>query len=369
MDERVLEAMIPYFTSLYGNPASMCHFGREIEKVVQNSRQKIADFLGCQTKEIVFTSGATESINLALKGLASQYQGKKSKIITVSTEHKAVLDTCHYLEQIGYEIFYLGVNKNGLIDLEELNRNIDEKTLCVCVMLVNNETGVIQPIEQISSIAHEHGAFVLCDATQAVGKIPVNVHQLGVDLLTFAGHKFYGPKGIGGLYVRQGINLDTSIHGGGHERGFRSGTLNVPSIVGLAKACEIADAEDYQEMIGEFRDYLEKKLLTVSGSFVNGDLESRIYNTTNISFPNLDANVLIQQEKRLAISNGSACTAAVFEPSHVLKAMNLTTEEAFGSIRFSIGKFNKFEDINNALVILSQYLPFEYQAVLSSKIV
>lgn len=365
MDERVLESMIPYFTSVYGNPASTHHFGKGINKIIDESRRKIADFIGCRPKELIFTSGATESINLALKGLAFQYQDKKNKIITFTTEHKAVLDTCKYLEQIGYEIIILEVDRNGLIDLNDLRDKVDKYTLCVCVMLANNETGVIQPIEEISKIVHQQGALLVCDATQAVGKIPVHVHQIWVDLLAFTGHKFYGPNGIGALYIRQGLQLDTSIHGGGHERGFRSGTLNVPSIVGLATACEIAVSEmkDYHEYISELRDYLEKNLLKVKGAFVNGNIDNRMYNVTNISFPNIDANVLIQQVKQIAISNGSACTSAVFEPSHVLKAMGLTNEEAFGAIRFSIGKYNKFEDIDQALEILSQYLPFEYKSI------
>ena len=365
MDERVLESMIPYFTSSYGNPASTHHFGKGINKIVDESRRKIADFIGCRPKELIFTSGATESINLALKGLAFQYQDKKNKIITFTTEHKAVLDTCKYLEQIGYEIIILEVDRNGLIDLNDLRDKVDKYTLCVCVMLANNETGIIQPIEEISKIVHQQGALLVCDATQAVGKIPVHVHQIWVDLLAFTGHKFYGPNGIGALYIRQGLQLDTSIHGGGHERGFRSGTLNVPSIVGLATACEIAVSEmkDYHEYISELRNYLEKNLLKVKGAFVNGNIDNRMYNVTNISFPNIDANVLIQQVKQIAISNGSACTSAVFEPSHVLKAMGLTNEEAFGAIRFSIGKYNKFEDIDQALEILSQYLPFEYKSI------
>lgn len=369
MDDRVLESMIPFFTSMYGNPASTHHFGKSINKIVDESRRKIADFIGCRPKELIFTSGATESINLALKGLAFQYQDEKNKIITVATEHKAVLDTCNYLEQIGYEVVFLSVDKKGLINLDELKDNIDKHTLCVCVMLVNNETGVIQPIEEISKIAHHHGALVICDATQAIGKVPVYVHQLWVDLLAFTGHKFYGPNGIGVLYVRQGIAIEASIHGGGHERGFRSGTLNVPCIVGLATACELAfnEMDEYREIIFEMRNYLEKNLLKIKGAFVNGDLDNRIYNVTNISFPNIDANVLIQQVKKIAVSNGSACTAAVFEPSHVLKAMGLTNEEAFGSIRFSLGKFNKFEDIDQALEILSQYLPFEYKSIFQKK--
>jgi cysteine desulfurase len=365
MDERVLESMIPYFTSVYGNPASTHHFGKGINKIVDESRRKIADFIGCRPKELIFTSGATESINLALKGLAFHYQDKKNKIITVATEHKAVLDTCKYLEQIGYEIIILKVDRNGLVDLNDLKDKVDKYTLCVCVMLANNETGVIQPIEEISKIVHQQGSLMVCDATQAIGKLPVHVHQIWVDILAFTGHKFYGPNGIGALYIRQGLQLSTSIHGGGHERGFRSGTLNVPSIVGLAKACEIAvdEMKDYHEYISELRDYLEKNLLKVEGAFVNGNIDNRMYNVTNISFPNIDANVLIQQVKQMAISNGSACTSAVFEPSHVLKAMGLTNEEAFGAIRFSMGKYNKFEDIDQALEILSQYLPFEYKSI------
>jgi cysteine desulfurase len=276
-----------------------------------------------------------------------------------------VLDTCKHLETKGYEVTYLPVSKDGLIDLTELKNSIRVDTILVCVMYVNNETGVIQPIKDIASIAHEAGAFFMTDATQAAGKIEIDVDALGIDLLCLSGHKMYAPKGIGALYVRQRINkvkLPTFIHGGGHERGVRSGTLNVPGIVALAKACEIAQTEMSQdsEKISLLCDELENELLKIEGAFVNGNRENRIYNTTNICFPNVNANVLIGRMKNIAVSNGSACTSAVVEPSHVLSAMGLSEDEAFGSIRFSLGRYNTKDEVISATQLIKELVTNRY---------
>jgi cysteine desulfurase len=347
---RVLDAMLPFLKDNFGNSSSTHHFGQTINNNVKQAREQIADFINAQSNEIIFTSGATEAINIAFKGIAESYNVKGKHIITVSTEHKAVLDTCKDLERKGFEVTYLPVQKNGLIDLTELEQAIRLDTILVSVMHVNNEIGVIQPIKEIASIAHEKGALFMTDATQAVGKIEINVDELGVDLLCFSGHKMYAPKGIGALYVRQRDNkvkLIPQIHGGGHEQGLRSGTLNVPGIIALAKACEIASQEMKQneKTISDLRNELETELLKLPNTSLNGDSENRIYNTTNICFKCQDANVLIGRMKDIAVSNGSACSSAVVEPSHVLKAMGLNDEDAFASLRFSLGKYNTIEDV------------------------
>lgn len=354
IDPRVLEAMLPYLQNNFANPSSSHHFGILINEKVKEARQQIADFLNAEASELVFTSGATEAINLALKGVAESYSNKGKHIVTVSTEHKAVLDTCLDLEKKGFEITYLSVNKDGLIDLEELKQALRHDTILVSVMLVNNETGVIQPIAEIAEIVRENGSLMMTDATQAVGKLPVNVEQLGVDLLCFSGHKMYAPKGIGALYVRQRTpksKIISQIHGGGHEFGLRSGTLNVPGIVALAKACEIAECEmdANREKITSLRNHLESELLDLPGTFVNGHNTQRAYNTTNICFEGQDANMMIGKMKNVAVSNGSACSSSVIEPSHVLRAMNLNEAQAFGSIRFSLGKYNSINEINEVI--------------------
>jgi cysteine desulfurase len=306
--------------------------------------------ISAEKNEIIFTSGSTEAINIALNGVAESYTSKGKHIITVSTEHFAVLDTCKHLETKGYEVTYLPVGKNGLINLNELKNSLRIDTILVCVMYVNNETGVIQPIKEIASLAHEVGALFMTDATQAVGKIEIDVNDLGIDLLCFSGHKMYAPKGIGALYVRKSgnkVKLIPQIHGGGHEQGLRSGTLNVPGIIALARACEISSEElpQNKKKIVELKDSLERELLKLPNTSLNGDPERRIYNTTNICFHGTDANVMIGRMKNIAVSNGSACTAAVLEPSHVLISMGLNEDEAFASIRFSVGKFNSTSDI------------------------
>lgn len=354
IDPRVLEAMLPFLKDNFANPSSTHYFGQSINEKVKQAREQIADFINATPNELIFTSGATEAINIAIKGVAESYSNKGKHIITVSTEHKSVLDTCKDLERKGFEITYLPVQSNGLIDLAELEKAIRIDTILVCVMYVNNETGVIQPIKEISALTHEKGALFMTDATQAVGKLEIDVDDLGIDLLCFSGHKMYAPKGIGALYVRQSgnkVKLTPQVHGGRHEQGLRSGTLNVPGIMALANACEIAGQEKAQnhKTIAKLRDTLEQELLQLPNTSLNGDSENRIYNTTNICFKGQDANVLIGRMKNIAVSNGSACSSAVVEPSHVLKAMGLNDEDAFASLRFSLGKFNTKEDIETVI--------------------
>jgi cysteine desulfurase len=347
----VLEAMLPFLKDNFANSSSTHHFGQSINEKVKQARAQITDFINAESNELIFTSGATEAINIAIKGVAESYSNKGKHIITVSTEHKAVLDTCKDLERKGCEVTYLPVQFNGLIDLSELERAIRTDTILVSVMYVNNETGVIQPIKEIAHLAHEMGALFMTDATQAVGKIKIDVNDLGVDLLCFSGHKMYAPKGIGALYVRNKTKLTPQIHGGGHEQGLRSGTLNVPGIIALSKACEIAIEEMVlnQRNIFALRDKLETELLKLPNTSINGSSENGIYNTTNICFKGQDANVLIGRMKSIAVSNGSACSSAVVEPSHVLKAMGLNNDDAFASLRFSLGKFNTIEDIETVI--------------------
>ena len=354
IDPRVLDVMLPFLKNNFANSSSTHHFGQNINEKVKQAREQITDFINAEYKELIFTSGATEAINIAIKGVAESYSSKGKHIITISTEHKAVLDTCKDLERKGFEVTFLPVNKNGLIDLAVLQKSIRPDTILVSVMYVNNETGVIQPIKEIASITHKKDALFMTDATQALGKIEIDVDDLGIDLLCFSGHKMYAPKGIGALYVRQQgnkVRLTPQTHGGGHERGLRSGTLNVPGIIALAKACEIAGQEmvQNQKTISELRDSLEIELLKLPSTSLNGDLENRIYNTTNICFKGQDANVLIGRLKNIAVSNGSACTAAIIEPSHVLNAMGLSDDDAFASLRFSLGKFNTIEDIETVI--------------------
>lgn len=359
IDPRVLDAMLPFLKENFANPSSTHSFGKSINEKVKQAREQIANFINADIKEVIFTSGATEAVNVAIKGVAESYSHRGNHIITVSTEHKAVLDTCQDLERKGFEITYLSVDAEGLINLEELKSAIRTDTILVSIMYVNNETGVIQPIKEIASITQKKNVFFMTDATQAVGKINIDVDDLGVDLLAFSGHKMYAPKGIGVLYVRKSHNklqISPLIHGGGHENGLRSGTLNVPGIIALAKACEVAKEEmvENQEKIIKLRDNLENALLKLSNTSLNGSYKNRIYNTTNICFKSIDANILIGRMKNVAVSNGSACTAAVVEPSHVLKAMGISDEDAFASIRFSLGKFNTTEEINTIIKNISE---------------
>lgn len=361
LDIEVLKAMTPYFKGIFANPASYHWLGNMARKAVELSREKVGDLIGADQEEIVFTSGATESINLAIKGYATANSVKGKHIITVKTEHKAVLDSCKYLESIGYEVSYLNVSREGLIDISELRKELRPDTILTCVMFVNNEIGLIQPISEITRIVHETNSLFFCDATQAIGKLDVNVNDLGIDLMSFSGHKLYGPKGIGALYTKNSSNdkvkIEAQIHGGGHENGIRSGTLNVPLIVGFGKACEIAKKYLYKNeaKISNLRDELESGLLTIPNAFVNGSIDNRLFNVTNICFPGVDANVMIGRLKSIALSNGSACSSLKIESSHVLKAIGLSEENAMSSIRFSVGKYNSKREINHVIESIKKY--------------
>lgn len=351
LDKRVLEEILPYFTQSFGNASSNYFLGTEAKKVIDTSKARAADLITTEPNDIFFTSGTTESINLALKGLALHPSNTKKHIITSQTEHKAVLETCHYLESIGFEIDYLPVNRDGIIDLELLRSTIKRETLLICLMWVNNETGVINPIKEIGEIAKEHKVYFVCDGTQGVGKLPIDISINNIDVLCFSSHKMYGPKGIGAIYINsQSIpqnKIQPLIHGGGQENGIRSGTYNVPLIAGLGKACQIAQQEMSRNEvhIKELRTFIESELLQISGSFINGKGASRIYNTTNIYIPNFDTEIFIGMNKDIAVSNGSACTSSLIQPSHVLLAMGLSNEEAMSSIRISLGKDNCIEDL------------------------
>lgn len=362
IDPRVLEAMMPYLTETYANSSSTHAFGVQADEAVKTARAQVADLIGCEANEIVFTSGATEAINLALKGITENYKDKGKHIITVLTEHPAVLDTCRYMETIGYKVTYLPVKKDGLLDLETLRQSVRNDTVLVSVMLVNNEIGVIHPIKEISRIAHLKGALFMTDGTQAVGKMTVDVDDLGIDLMSFSAHKFYGPKGIGALFVRgkqpNKVKLNAFLHGGGQEKGLRSGTLNVPGIVGFGKAAEIAlqKMEADANRIGELRDYLEKELLKVENTSLNGHSTQRLYNVSSMCFKGADMDAMIIGLRGIALSNGSACTSASIDPSHVLKAIGMSDEDAFSTIRFSLGRFNTQEEIDITLAQLINLL-------------
>ncbi len=353
VDKRVLEAMLPYFCDKFGNPASIHHkFGWEASDAVKLARKQVADLIGASSEEIIFTSGATEADNLAIKGIARLYADKGKHIITCKTEHKAVLDVCKWLELQGYEITYLPVDNYGIVDIDLLSEAIRDDTILVSIMAANNETGTIGPIEVIGAICKSKGVLFHTDATQAFGKIPLDVEQMGIDLLSLSGHKIYGPKGVGALYVRRRnprVRCEPIIHGGGHERGMRSGTLNVPGIVGLGKASEIAKAEmsNEAERLRVLRDKLYMKLSEkLEGITLNGHPEQRLPNTANISFAWVEGESLMLGISEIAVSSGSACTSASLEPSHVLRAMGVLDVLAHNSIRFSLGRFNTEEEIN-----------------------
>lgn len=357
MDPRVLEAMLPYFVDKFGNAASRNHpFGWVAEEAVDYAREQIAQLIGCNEKEIIFTSGATESNNLAIKGVFEMYQSKGNHVITLTTEHKAVLDTCHHIEKMGAEVTYLEVEKDGLVDLAKLEAAIKPNTILISIMYGNNEIGVIQPMKKISEIARKHGVLLHTDGTQAVGKVPVNVEADGIDLMSFSGHKMYGPKGVGALYVRRKnprVKVTAQMDGGGHERGMRSGTLNVPGIVGLGKACELARLEMDQDAkrLSALRDKLENALSQLEESYVNGNKESRLPHTTNISFKYVEGEGLMMAMKDLAVSSGSACTSASLEPSYVLKSLGLNDDLAHSSIRFGLGRFTTEEEVDYAIEV------------------
>ncbi|MNK04720.1 Cysteine desulfurase [compost metagenome] len=355
LDPRVLEAMLPYFTNKFGNAASRNHaFGWVAEEGVDYAREQVAKLIGCTEKEIIFTSGATEADNLAIKGVFEMYADKGNHIITATTEHKAVLDTCKHLEKQGAKVTYLQVKEDGLIDLAELEAAMTPETILVTIMYGNNEIGVVQPIKEISAIAHKHGALFFTDATQAVGKIPVDVNADGIDLMAFSAHKMYGPKGVGALYVRRKnprVKVTSQMDGGGHERGMRSGTLNVPGIVGLGKACELCRLEMDEEAkrLSALRDKLETSLNTMEESYVNGNTQHRLPHVANISFKYVEGEGLMMAMKDLAVSSGSACTSASLEPSYVLKALGLSDDLAHSSIRFGLGRFTTEEEVDYAI--------------------
>jgi cysteine desulfurase len=353
VDPRVLEAMLPYFTDKFGNAASRNHeFGWKAEEAVENARAQIAHLINATPKEIIFTSGATESTNLAIKGAAEMYREKGNHIITQVTEHKATLDTCKRLEKYGYEVTYLPVEKDGRINLDDLRRAITPKTILISIMYANNEIGVVQPIAEIGKIAKEKGVLFHADAVQAVGKIPVDVQKDGIDLMSISAHKIYGPKGVGALYVRRRnprVQLASIIDGGGHERGMRSGTLNVPGIVGLGKACELCQEEMPAESVKlrALRDRLKDAIMSsLDEVYINGSMEHRLPHNINISFAYVEGESLLMGINDVAVSSGSACTSATLEPSYVLKALGVGEDLAHTSIRFGIGRFNTQEEVD-----------------------
>ena len=355
VDRRVLETMLPYFSEKFGNASSRAHsFGWIAEDAVQTARQQVANLINCLDQEIVFTSGATEAINLALKGVWDNYQIKGKHIITVKTEHKAVLDTCSALEKKGAEITYLDVDREGIIDLDGLKKALNAQTILVAIMYANNETGVLQPISEIANLVHANNSILFCDATQAVGKINIDVQDEHIDMMCLSAHKFYGPKGVGALFVRRKdprVSLFPQIDGGGHERGLRSGTLNVSGIVGLGKASEVAKLEMWENAakISGLRTGLEQLLCELPDVFINGSTKNRLYTTTNICFQGVRSEELIKRIPNIAVALGSACTSAIAEPSHVLKAMGLSNEDSYSSIRFSLGKDTTESEIKETI--------------------
>lgn len=364
VDEKVLNEMLPFFSQHFGNASSINHaLGWFTQGAVDKARSQVATFLGAEDSEIIFTSGATEAINMALKGVFETYKTKGNHIITCKTEHKAVLDTCNYLEEKGAIITYLNVDKEGRIDLEELKQSFTKNTILVAIMAANNETGVLQDIEKISAITHDNNAIFFSDTTQLAGKLRMDVNEMGIDICCLSAHKLYGPKGVGAIYIRRKnprVSLIPLLHGGGQENNKRGGTLNVTGIVGLGKACEIAQLElwDNNAHISKIRGYLEHQLLEIQGLRINGSTKYRLYNTSNIFFPPLkDGSTIFSKIKHhYAVSLGSACSSSISEPSHVLKAMQLNKEEINHSIRFSLGKNNQKEEIIKLVeFILSLY--------------
>jgi len=360
-DPRVVEAMLPYFTQAFGNAASRNHpFGWQAEEAVDYAREQVAQLIGADPKEIIFTSGATEADNLAIKGVFEMYATKGNHIITCNIEHKAVLDTCKHLEKEGAEITYLTVKPNGLVDLQELEAAIRPNTILIALMYANNEIGTVMPMQEISRIARKHGVLVFSDATQAIGKIPVDVNKDGIDLMAMTAHKMYGPKGIGALYVRRKnprVKVTAQMDGGGHERGMRSGTLNVPGIVGFGKACELCrlEMESDAQRLGVLRDKLEAALLGLEEAYVNGDRDHRLPHVSNISFKYVEGEGLLMGfNKEIALSSGSACTSASLEPSYVLKALGLGDDLAHSSLRFGLGRYTTEEQIDYTIAQVSR---------------
>ncbi len=360
MDPRVLEAMTPYFLEDYGNAASRNHpFGWKAEEAVDYAREQVAKLIGADPKEIIFTSGATEGDNLGIKGVFEMYAQKGNHIITATTEHKAVLDTCKHIEKLGGEVTYLQVKPDGLIDLAELEAAIKPNTILISIMYANNEIGVVNPVQEIGAIAKKHGVLFFTDAVQAVGKIPVDVIKDGIDIMAFTAHKMYGPKGVGALYVRRKnprVKVTAQMDGGGHERGMRSGTLNVPGIVGMGKACEVCmqDMEADTKRISKMRDKLENGLMLLEEAYINGSTTSRLPHVTNISFKHVEGEGLLMGfNKNIALSSGSACTSASLEPSYVLKALGLGDDLAHSSLRFGLGRFTTEDQIDYTVKAIS----------------
>jgi cysteine desulfurase len=360
-DQRVVEAMLPYFNEKFGNAASRSHsYGWEAEEAVDYAREQVAKLIGAETKEIIFTSGATESVNLALKGVFEMYAGKGNHIITSNIEHKAGLDTCKHIEKLGGEVTYLEVKTGGLIDLEELEAAIKPTTILISIMYANNEIGTLMPMQEICALAKKKGVLIFTDATQAVGKMPIDVAKTGIDLMAFSAHKMYGPKGVGALYVRRKnprVKLTAQIDGGGHEKGMRSGTLNVPGIVGLGKACEICRIEMTEEAsrVSKLRDKLQTALLNIEETYLNGSMEHKLPHVTNISFRNVDGERLMMSlNKHIALSSSSACTSAAIEPSYVLKALGVDDDLAYSSLRFGLGRNTTEEQIDYTIKMVTE---------------
>ncbi len=351
-DPRVLETMLPYFTEKFGNAASRNHsFGWETEAAVEAARKQIAHLIHADAKEIIFTSGATESDNLALQGVVEMYKEKGNHIITCSTEHRAVIDTAKYLEKKGVKVTFLPVDKSGMVSPDDVRNAITDKTILISIMMANNEIGTIHPVAAIGKVAKEKGVLFHCDATQGVGKIPVNVQEMGIDLMSFTAHKIYGPKGVGALYVRRKsprVRLEAMMYGGGHERGMRSGTLPVPLIVGFGKACELCEQEMATESVrmAKMRDRLQEGIMGgMDEVYLNGHPTERLPNNLNISFAYVEGEALLMGVKEIALSSGSACTSATLEPSYVLRALGVGSDLAHSSIRFGLGRFNTDEEV------------------------
>ena len=377
VDERVLAEMLPFFSKHFGNAHSSTHeFGWYANGAIEKARQQVANLIEAEPSEIIFTSGATEGINMALKGIFEAYKSKGSHIITTQTEHKAVLDTCDYLKELGAEITYLKVDREGRIDLDELKASFTSKTILVSIIAANNETGVLQDLEKISEMTHQHETLFFSDTTQLAGKLPIDVNDMGIDVCCISGHKLFAPKGVGALYVRRKnprVNLIPLFHGGSQEHGKRSGTLNVPSIVGLGKACEIAKADFWENNahISKIRGYLEHQLLEVPELRINGSTRYRLYNTANIYFPKLKNRdrIFSHLKSKYAVSLGSACTSVTTETSHVLKAMGLSKEEAENCIRFSLSAYNTKEEMEGLVNFIFELygIPLPSQVIIKKK--
>ncbi|MCC7558941.1 MAG: cysteine desulfurase NifS [Methanobacterium sp.] len=359
VDPEVLEAMLPYFKESFGNASTLYSLGREARTAMEKARKQVASLIGARAEEVYFTSGGTESDNLAIKGTISRLKGKGNHIITSAIEHPAVEETCKYLEKIGYTVTYLPVGEDGIVKMEDLKESTREDTILITIMHANNEIGTIQPIKEIGALAREKGILFHTDAVQSVGKIPVNVEDMNVDLLSISAHKLHGPKGVGALYIRKGVRIDPLFHGGGHERGVRPGTENIPGIVGLGKACQLAEENLYENMeyVASLRDQLIKGVLgSIEQSFLNGHPTKRLPNNANFRFSSIEGESLILQldSKGINASTGSACSSNKLEPSHVLMAIGLEEVDAHGSLRISLGKENTPKDIDSSIVVIKE---------------